>query len=75
MDFAFALSAKINTKTVEDMIKKCVEEQTQRKVKHVNIDVTLSSDQMDRGSYPTCSGATVTFVQETMHGGHRADSD
>lgn len=72
-NFNFAVSATINAATVEDMVKKCVEEQTGRRVKSIAFTTREESDYQDRYSRSVFNGCTVTFevdsVKETQYGG------
>lgn len=60
-NFDFAVSASINAKTVEEMIRKCVEEQTGRKVKRVDFKTSQGYDCMDRPTGTQFDGCTVHF--------------
>lgn len=62
-NFNFAVSAKIDAKTVEDMIKAVVEEQTGRKVISVDINVKMKSQGFQRDEYQVAvfEGVTVNF--------------
>ena len=64
-NFNLAVSAKINAKTVEDMIK-AVEEQTGRKVSSVEINVKIQSQGYQRDEYKVAvfEGVTVNFQTE-----------
>lgn len=65
-NFNLAVSAKINAKTVEDMIKAVVEEQTGRKVSSVEINVKIQSQGFQRDEYKVAvfEGVTVNFQTE-----------
>lgn len=60
-NFDFAVSATIDAKTVEEMVKRVVETQTGRKVKSVSFKHRQESDYMDRFSTTVFDGCTVTF--------------
>lgn len=65
-NFNFAVSANIDAKTVQEMIKTVVEEQTDRKVKSVDLKVKMVSSGYQRNEYqtPVFEGVTVQFEQE-----------
>lgn len=67
-NFNLAVSAKIDTKTVEDMIKAVVEEQTGRKVSSVEINVKIQSQGFQRDEYKVAvfEGVTVNFQTEQL---------
>ena len=65
-DFNFAISATINAATVEAMVKKCVEEQSGRRVKSITFTNRIGSDYMDRYSRTVFDGCTVTFEVDSV---------
>jgi len=77
-NFDFAVSATISQKIVEEMVKKCVEEQTGRKVAEITFKTKGYSDQMDRYTSYGCDGCTVTFadangIGQSISRGHNGD--
>jgi hypothetical protein len=62
-NFNLAVSATINAKTVEDMVKAVVEEQTGRKVTSVDLKVKMITQGYQRDEYqtPIFEGVTVHF--------------
>lgn len=60
-NFDFAMSAKISALTVQEMIKKAVEEQTGQEVKSVTFDVSAVGDVYDRSISHQFGGAQVVF--------------
>ena len=62
-NFNFAVSATINAKTVEEMVKKVVEEQTGRKVKSITFKTknVYSGYGRDEYSSSVFDGCTVDF--------------
>ena len=62
-NFNFAVSASIDAKTVQEMIKAVVEEQTGRKVKSVDLKVKMVTQGYQRDEYqtPVFEGVTVHF--------------
>jgi hypothetical protein len=65
-NFEFALSAKISSKVVEDMIRKVVEEQTSRKVDRIELKTTSISRGMGTSEFTETAfdGAIVYFINE-----------
>jgi len=62
-NFEFAVSATIDPKVVEEMIKKVVEEQTGRKVSKIDIKVQMKTQGYQCNEYqvPVFEGVTVYF--------------
>lgn len=62
-NFNLAVTATINAKTVEDMVKAVVEEQTGRKVRAVDINVKMKTQGFQRDEYQVAifEGVTVHF--------------
>lgn len=73
-NFDFAVSAKITSKVVEEMIKKVVEEQTGKKVARVEMSVRNVTRGQMRGEYTDTvfDGATVYFENEKMKANSKA---
>ena len=61
--FNFAVSADIDAKTVQDMVKRVVEEQTGQRVKSVDLKVKMITQGHQRDEYqvPVFEGVTVRF--------------
>ena len=64
-NFEFAMSARVSQATVEEMVKKIVEQQTGRKIKTVSFHTKEVSDPMDRYSHSVVDGCTVTFDEKS----------
>ena len=65
-NFDFAVSAKISPTTVQEMIKKVVEEQTGKKVKSIKLEMrsVTRGNQRDEYTETVFDGATVFFENE-----------
>lgn len=57
----FAISATISPSTVEEMVRKAVEEQSGRKVKSIEFKTREISDFADRFSHHAFDGCKVVF--------------
>ena len=68
-NFNFAVSATIDAKTVQDMIKSVVEQQTGRTVTSVELKMRTVTKGYQRDEYTETvfDGATVFFENETMN--------
>lgn len=66
-NFNLAVTATINAKTVEDMVKAVVEEQTGRKVRAVDINVKMKTQGFQRDEYQAAifEGVTVHFESDS----------
>ena len=66
MNFNLAMTASLDLETIEAMIKQCCEQQTNRKVKSVSINL-ISGIEPDTGDkYVEVSNATVEFANEPV---------
>jgi uncharacterized alkaline shock family protein YloU len=64
--FDFAVSADIDAKTVQEMVKRIVEEQTGQRVKSVDLKVKMVTHGYQRDEYQVAvfEGVTVHFEKE-----------
>lgn len=60
-NFDFVVNATINSNTIEQMVRKCVEEQTGRKVSRIEFKISSQYDRMDTPRGHVLDGCVVYF--------------
>lgn len=67
-NFNFEMTATISAEIIQDMVKKCVEEQTGRRVKSVVFTTRHEHSHIDRFPKSTLNGCVVTFEIDSING-------